>query len=169
MNIHRVLVVTAVIASVYGCYLPISGSVIDAETQQPIEGAVVLAEWTKTKGYGFTYTESYKVVEAVSDKEGKVKIEGCLCLFTNPPDVTVYKKGYVAWNNKFIFPKYEKRTDYMRQNDSDFKLYKYQDTYSRKDHISFIHGSINYGLTGSQKKSIEDAIRWEQLESVKDK
>ena len=75
-----------------GCYLPVNGRVIDAETNQPIEGAVVLVEWTKTKGFGFTYTESYKVAETTSDKDGKFELPGCYSAFVNEPDLTVYKK-----------------------------------------------------------------------------
>ncbi len=144
-----------------GCYVPITGHIIDAETQQPIEGAVVLVEWTKTHGYGDHWTESYKVVEAVSDNDGKVKLEGCFCPFTNPPDVTVYKKGYVAWNNKYIFPRYTTRKDFNWQYGFVHKMESFKKEYSYRDHVLFIHGCINYGLPENTKRSIEDAIDWE--------
>ena len=60
-----------------GCYAEMTGTVVDAETGAPIEGAVVLVEWTVTKGVpGMTVTETYKVIEKITDKEGKVKIPG---------------------------------------------------------------------------------------------
>ena len=73
----------------------------------------MLVEWTKTHGLGEHWTESAKVVETLSDKEGQVNIAGCYDPFVQPPDVTIYKKGYVAWNNYYIFPNSEHRTDFV--------------------------------------------------------
>jgi hypothetical protein len=48
-----------------------TGTVQDAETGAPIEGAVVFVEWTKTKGLpGLTSTKVYKIVEVETDKDG---------------------------------------------------------------------------------------------------
>lgn len=152
-----------------GCYATITGTVFDAETGEPIEGAVVLVEWTRTKGLGLTYTESYKVIETVSDKEGKVMISGTFNPLVNPPEVTVYKKGYVAWNNKFIFPEYNKREDFKWQNNYVVRLEHFKPEYSYDEHVSFIHGSINYGLPGSEKKLMEEAIRREQLKALEER
>lgn len=105
-----------------GCYFPMSGKVIDAETSQPIEGAVVLVEWTKTHGIGEHWTESAKVVEVISAKDGIVKISGCYDPFVRSPDVTIYKKGYVAWNNYYIFPNSLHRTDFKWGRGYIFKL-----------------------------------------------
>ena len=58
---------------VTSCNAEITGTVVDAETGQPIEGAVVLVEWTMTKGVpGMSHTESYKIVEEITDKEWEV-------------------------------------------------------------------------------------------------
>ncbi|MCK9418015.1 MAG: carboxypeptidase-like regulatory domain-containing protein [Nitrospirae bacterium] len=142
-----------------GCYAGITGKVIDAETQQPVEGAVVLVEWTKTKGVpGMAATESYKVIEMLSDKEGKVTISGVLDPWVNPPHITVYKKGYVAWNNEFIFPDYKKRTDFKWENEQIIKLYSFRKEYLRKDHVFFLHSMTHWG------KLINEAYRWEELE-----
>jgi len=170
MNIHRVVIVFALSAFIAGCYLPISGRVLDAETQQPIEGAVVLVEWTKTHGFGEYWTESYKVVETLSDKDGVVKIAGCYSPFVNVPDVTVYKEGYVAWNNKAIYPEYIKRSDFKWANGFSAKLIPFDGKrYNHADHVLFIHGSIHYGLPGHSKELIENAIRGEELKSMEDK
>lgn len=150
-----------------GCYLPMSGRVIDAETKQPIEGAVVLVEWTKTKGFGFTYTESYKVAETLSDKEGKFELPGCYSAFVNEPDLTIYKKGYVAWNNKIIFPLYDKRTDYIWRSGYVFRLERFLQGYSRDQHTSFIHRAINLGF--GEKKLIVNAYDWEETEAFKER
>jgi hypothetical protein len=104
IKVYRLIPVSLLLALITGCYFSISGRVIDAVTEQPIEGAIVLVEWTKKHGFGDAWTESYKVVESVSDNEGNVKIEGCYGFFVEPPDVTVYKKGYVAWSSRWTFP-----------------------------------------------------------------
>jgi hypothetical protein len=89
-----------------------TGTVVDAETGKPIEGAVVLVEWTMTKGLGLTHTTSYKVTEMVTDNDGRFTVYTVPNPLVNAPDITVYKKGYVAWSSRWIFPNYDKRSDY---------------------------------------------------------
>jgi hypothetical protein len=146
------------------CYAGIRGIVVDAETSQPIEGAVMLVEWTITKGLpGLAYTESYKVVEMVSDKEGVVNLEeGVLNPLVNPPHVTVYKKGYVAWNNEFIFPDYRERKDFTWRDGYKLKLEIFKHEYSYDAHIKFINGAIRSGIAIDKKDLIKEAFEWEK-------
>jgi hypothetical protein len=145
-----------------GCYSEMTGTVVDAETGAPVEGAVVLVEWTVTKGVpGMTVTESYKVIEAVTDKEGRVNISGVFNPSVNPPHVTVYKAGYVAWNDDFIFPDYKKRTDFKWRNDYMFKLEKFRPEYKYDSHIFFIHSAVRTGAI-ERKKLMLNAIEWEE-------
>jgi hypothetical protein len=148
-----------------GCYAEVTGIVVDAETGQPIEGAVVLVEWTRTKGLpGLTHTESYKVVELVSDKEGKATLpEGGPDPLTNPPIVTVYKKGYVAWNNEYIFPGYKERTDFKWREGFVFTLEKFKPEYSYKKHVLFIATSIRSQMATENKGLMNSAIQWEKI------
>ncbi len=74
MKIKLLAVIALMLLVETGCYLPVSGQVVDAETNKPIEGAVVLVEWTKTKGYGLTYTESYKVAETLTENSTRGQI-----------------------------------------------------------------------------------------------
>lgn len=163
MNIRLVIIIICTVLTVSSCYLPINGKVIDAETQQPIDGAIVLVEWTKKHGFGDAWTESYKVVEAVSDKDGTVNVGGCYSPFVEKPDVTVYKKGYVAWSSRWIFPGYENRTDF-RWTDYVFKLERFKTEYSHDAHTGFIDSCINASLKNNYefKKPIFNAIEWEQ-------
>lgn len=138
-------------------YADITGKVVDAETSEPIEGAVVLVEWTVTKGLlGMTNTESLKVVEAVTDQEGRFNIDDKVpepepdyrlmaISKVNPPEVTIYKRGYVAWNNEYIFPSYKKREDFKWQTYNLYRLVRFKDEYDLDAHISFIHMAIGYG------------------------
>lgn len=145
--------------SIVGCYMPIKGRVIDAETQQPIEGAVVMVEWTKKHGFGDSWTESYKVVEVVSDKEGMVQIKGCYSPFVELPHVTVYKKGYVAWNDESIFQG-PARTDF-KWGDYVFKLEHFRPGYSHDRHLYFIRSSIHSAQNLESKQTIYRAFDWE--------
>lgn len=156
---HLLILVISILLFATGCEAEISGTVVDAETGQPIEGTVVLVEWTKTKGLpGMTHTEPYKVIEVISDKEGKVTISGVFNPMVNSPRVTLYKKGYVAWNNEYIFPKWEKRKDFKWTEGVIIKLEPFKKEYSRADHVYFLHTVTHWG------KLMNEAYRWEELE-----
>lgn len=164
MKIKQIFLAIIFLFVITGCEGTITGIVVDAENGQPIEGAVILVEWTKVKGIpGMTHTESYKVVEAVTNKEGKASIEGVAAYFVSMPRVTVYKKGYVAWNNEYVFPDWKKRTDFKWENNYVFKLEKFKPEYSYDKHIAFIRASM--GMTLDQKKIMYKAIRWEDLKA----
>jgi hypothetical protein len=153
-----------VLLFVTGCYFPITGRVINTETNQPIEGAVVMVEWTKLHGFGDRVTESYKVLETVSDKDGKVSIGGCYSPFVEPPHVTVYKKGYVAWNDEYIFPSWTKRKDFSwsKYGGPVFILETFKPGYSYDKHASFIRASIHSAQNFKSKQLIYEAYGWEE-------
>jgi hypothetical protein len=148
-----------------GCHAEMTGTVIDAETEKPIEGAVVLVNWTITKGVpGLTYGEDYKTVEAITDKEGKFRVFGVLNPFVNPPTIVVYKKGYVAWRNDFIFPDYKKREDFQWTSKQVFRMEHFKKIYSHYKHIFFFSSSLS--LDTSSK--LYQAYIWEDLLSSKE-
>ncbi len=87
---------------------PFRGTVVDAQTQAPVEGAVVLAHWEVSTG-GFADEEGcvseLAITEAVTDKEGRYafpgwgpRYAGCLNFpyFRNSrsPRILVFKPGY---------------------------------------------------------------------------
>lgn len=146
----------------------ITGTVVDAESGAPVEGAVVLVEWTKAEGMpGLTSTKSYKVVEAVTDKEGKFTVEDMKKILIDPPDVAIYKKSYVCWSSRIIFPDWRNRTDFKWGKTTLFKLEHFKSEYSYIKHTSFIGSAINSGL--SEKKLINEAYYWEELEASKER
>lgn len=147
-------------AGCHACYPDINGTVVDAETGQPIEGAIVLVEWTKRVGFGDYHTESVKVVEVITDKDGKFKVTGIKNPLVDPPDMTIYKKGYVAWNNKIIFPEYSKR-DFKWQSGNLFRLDRFKEDYSYDKHVSFLRRTIGTSLNLESKKIIYNAFEWE--------
>ena len=169
MRNHKLLIFIIILSIVgflvfrSGGYPPMTGTVVDAVTGQPIEGAVVLVEWTRTHGIGEHWTESFKVEDAVTGKNGKFTVAGLDVRDVDRPDVTVYKNGYVAWSSRWIFPSYENRTDF-RWGDIVFKLEHFRAEYSHDAHTSFIDSSINASLKNNYefKETIFRAIEWEQ-------
>ena len=136
-----------------GCTTPITGKIVDAETGQPIKGAILLVEWTKVHGFGNTYTSSEKVAEVFSDKDGIVKIPGYNDPTAQGPDVTIYKPGYVAWNSNYIFPGNKNRTDFKWKEGYVFKLEKFKEGYSYVDHGGFLGICINRSVTKHNKET----------------
>lgn len=99
--------------------------VVDANTGEPIEGAVALAIWrkhsiTKRAWWEGGTTVVARVEEAVSDKEGKLYIDDFWDwhLFKNRyPHLTIYKPGYICWDQEFIYIeeyKWERRSDFSK-------------------------------------------------------
>jgi hypothetical protein len=74
---------------------PYEGKVIDAETNQPIVGAVVHGSWHKRYlGGGTEYYDSYEVL---TDKNGEFRIPGQgLLIFSDVEGITltIFKAGY---------------------------------------------------------------------------
>lgn len=154
MRIKHVFMISLLFFLITGCYATITGTIVDAETGEPIDGAVVLVEWTVTKGFGLTHHEVYKIIEVETDKEGKFTISGTLNPLVDPPDVVIYKAGYIAWRNDYIFPGWKKRTDFQYQNGQVFKLERWKDEYSHEEHHMFMaHGIIGASFDKTPKFS----------------
>jgi len=88
---------------------PISGpwraQLVDAETGQPLEGAVVLALWDKrTFGWPHPDRNYHDVDEVVSDADGRFIIPARDVSSRHPfekiigPIVTIFKPGYGQWD-----------------------------------------------------------------------
>jgi len=136
-----------------GCaYLPITGTVVDAETGKPIEGAVVLVEWTIKKGIGDKHTESVKVAEVLTDKDGKFDLPGCYRPFVEKPDLAIYKKGFVTWSSRNIFPTWENRKDFQWASNNKYNVEKFRNTYSYIDHGGFTTAAINSTISPENKQ-----------------
>jgi hypothetical protein len=157
-------------ALLFGCgYSTITGLVIDAETKQPIEGAIALVEYQKIHGFGFTYTLTDKVYEVLSDKDGKVELPGTMDPYVQHPIVTVYKAGYVAWNSKFIFPiGYTKRTDFAWKDRYVFRLERFRPEYSYNDHASFISNSYPSNDKINMIEQFLSATEWERYKATEE-
>jgi len=139
-----VLIFMVVMSS--SCYAEIIGKVADAETGQPVEGAIVLVQWTKTKGMpGMIHHEVDKIVEVETDKEGRFSIAEKYNPLINTADIVIYKDGYVAWRNDIIFPGWTKRKDFKLNVGIVIKLETFKEGFSRYDHCGF----MNHGIIGA--------------------
>ena len=127
--------------------------VVDSVTGEPIEGAVALAIWRKYTSKrtpfweGGNY-ENVRVEEAVSDKNGHIYIDGFWDWFSKP-HLTVYKFGYVCWDQFGFYHKTGTRKDFKSRK-RVVKLEKWPDDFSYARHSMYINSvTKNYRPPGS--------------------
>jgi len=116
----------------------ISGRVVDAETGEPIEGAIALCVWIEPRFLIETTHHVVSVSESISDNDGRIKAGGTWRMFLDPPELTIYKRGYRAWNNHERFPFAAIRTDFSWKNGFVAKMEKWKEGYSFNELHSFI-------------------------------
>lgn len=130
-----------------GCfYSAITGKVIDNATGKPIEGAVVVAQWTKKHGFGLTYHELSKITETLTDKEGAFSLSGTFDPFVQPPEMIIYKEGYIPWRNDMVFPGGSSKLakDHEWNNNVKYKLDAFTNKYTARQLWEF----MDYGIIG---------------------
>jgi hypothetical protein len=160
-RIKRAITIIIIMVFLSSCgYRGITGVVVESKTGKPVEGAVVLVEWTKTKGLpGLTYGETHKTVEAITGNDGAFRIPGVIDPFVNPPIVVVYKNGYVAWSSGYIFPSWEKRSKFEYKNGLMIELDHFKKEYSHADHVLFLSSAA---ISGSGGRILDAAYLWER-------
>lgn len=146
------------------------GRVVDEETGQPIEGAVVLGVWTHSIRFGLEGFRGYKTEDAVTSKNGRFFIWGVWnplinrwLPFVDSADLVVYKRGFVAWNNIATWHA-GPRTDFEWKNGLVLKMAKWKEGYSFREHEAFISTHTFPAMT----EAFADAMEWERHEQVKE-
>ena len=145
--------------------------VLDAETGKPIEGAVAIAIWRGEDKDGPWFEGGSQVAErieeAVSDKEGKIYIDDFWdwhLLELSYPRLTIYKPGYVCWDQKNIYIDRfhsEERKDFDKEN-RIARIKKWPDNFSFVSHWNFMD-SVTYGdIDNSQQKIFQKAFNFEK-------
>jgi hypothetical protein len=136
-----------------------TATVIDDETGRPIEGAVAIAIWRDYKGVSVVNAlhgggvKFKKAEEVVSDKDGNIFIPdfwkttkgkgGTGSVYD--PRLTIYKFGYVCWDQQEIFhprSRWEDRKDFNRNN-RIVRLKKWPEDMLFGEHSSFISNVTN--------------------------
>jgi hypothetical protein len=152
MKLLRAVLIMLVLMITFGCshYSDITGRVIDAATGKPIEGAVVVAQWTKARGWlGEQQRELHKIIETLTDKEGKFSLSGTVGFVLDPPEMIIYKEGYMPWRNDMIFPSTDIVKNHEWKNKETYKLDVFTNNYSFGQLYSFIDSAI-MGIGGSE-------------------
>jgi hypothetical protein len=118
----------------------INGRVVDAETQNPIEGAAVAIRWYENQdGKGFAKTRTIDVNQGLSDAKGNFK-------FPHHQDnhyvMGVYKEGYICWSSRSSFSNGARsasvpKTDTRVQKNMVVQLERLQGQHSQDQHASF--------------------------------
>ena len=130
-----------------GCATTLRDQVLDAQTGQPIEGPVVLGVRTKGAGLpGLSHTELVGVREAETDAAGRFALDGASGLLLDEQSITVYKFGYAAWNNQWIFPGFKPRPD--PRVPAEIRLEPFPAGGSHQQHMMFIRSATSSTLYG---------------------
>jgi hypothetical protein len=140
---------------------PIQSQVLDAQTGQPISGAAVLGVWTTRVGFpGLDHTELVGNREAETDAQGRFTLERPTANATGEEEITVYKYGYVAWSNVYIFQVPPGRPDHTTP--SEIRLEPFPPGASHKEHIYFINkaSSLTISRRGDRHR-FDEAIERE--------
>lgn len=123
--------------------------IIDAETGEPVEGAVALAVWWGSMaiggvgGGGGGLPVAREVKETVSDSKGRIYIDDFWdwhVFESDYPHLSVYKCGYSCWNRYRKFGG-GKRYDFDEKN-KIVRLEKWPNNFSALDHLWFINSRI---------------------------
>lgn len=146
MNRTLKLIVIAFLFLLAGCYPGINGKVVDATTGKPLEGVIVLAQWTKTGGLpGLTSSAPYAIRETETDKDGIFHISGVYYPFVDQPELVIYKEGYTPWRNDMDFKDMVKYDKNIWQNNITYKLNYLNKGYA----IDWLRIFVTSGIIGS--------------------
>jgi hypothetical protein len=125
-KLFRQIIIGAAIIVLTGCVSidgPYKGKVVDAETNQPIEGAVVHGSWHRIYlGGGSEYYDNY---ELLTDKNGEFKIPGqglmvgSIVSRVDGMMLTIFKAGYEQVRPSFWWG--------MRKYPDSYKMVTWQD------------------------------------------
>jgi hypothetical protein len=146
--------------------------VVDSATKKPIEGAVVVAQWTKLHGFGLTYHTLEKMTETQTDKNGVFTISGINAWFVEPPEMVIYKEGFLPWRNDSVFPGGSKSKDNEWVNNAVYRLDKYDDRFTLTQIESFIDGGfmgfdrITMPLIGTELDKLSSRRRQRQNTTI---
>jgi hypothetical protein len=124
---------------------PFDGTVIDAENERPVSGAVVEGTWAFERGIGLQGPAAALEVSTETAADGHFRLsipedlprgQGLrLRRFT----LVIYHRGHVAWRSDSNFPGGEPRHDFA-QGGNRIRLEKWQPSLSHYRHLVFMGG-----------------------------
>lgn len=107
------------------------------------------------------HTELVGVREVETDAEGRFTLERPSSRYNREDgeSVTVYKFGYIAWNNLFTFPPIGSGRREDTTVPAQIRLERFPEGESHQRHVSFIRGAKRSTLYGYERNpKFEDAV-----------
>lgn len=166
-TISLILMIVVIILGLptYGCSMKstVQLQVIDAETKEPIENAVALIYWLRPARFlliRWPGREDVELKETVSDKTGHFSIPA----YSNKDYeyyLTIYKKGYVCWSNREIFPTEEKRTTMVLKDGMVIEMERFKENYDKLDHANFVQSYSVASFALPHPSAFKEAIKEE--------
>jgi hypothetical protein len=102
------------------------------------------------------------VREAETDREGRFTLDRPPGVFgADDESVTVYKFGYVAWSNQFLFPSFKRRED--TKVPAPIQIIPFPSGENRRRHVDFISLATSGVGLSSQAPVFWKAARPEEL------
>lgn len=126
---------------------PFSGRVVDADSEKPIEGALVWCSWTFMRGIGSPAPLASRVVRVRSGPDGNYHLRGPEALPSGASaqlaalSVVVYKRGYVAYRHDWRFGQQPRRRRDFAQLYNIVRLSRWSSELSHAHHLLFVGGS----------------------------
>jgi len=148
MKSLRVVIFIFIMMVSSGCYHGINGKVVDNATGKPLEGALVVVQWTRPDIHSIEGISSAVIMntETLTDKNGKFVIRSTpYNPFANQPEMIIIKEGYIPWRNDEIFPGGNKEENKQWKNNETYKLDVFTEkyTYNQIDFFLFLQSGGN--------------------------
>jgi hypothetical protein len=128
-----------------GCssYMEMSGTVLDAKTGQPVEGARVAIVWSVKTGPDGSAFGGKRVAD--TDAAGHFVIEDAP-KWQNDVYFAIYKQGYICWEPTGVFNgtrgEYRDMGHQWRPGHQTYRLEPWVEGYSHDEHLRFISRAI---------------------------
>lgn len=109
---------------------PWGGKIIDIETKEPIEGAVVLAVWQRAyRTLAGDNTYFYEAKEVLTDKEGRYEIPAYtpinllpIISYIRKPEFTIFKPGYLSLSGRHLEENVINNPAEFKRNENMYRL-----------------------------------------------
>ena len=127
---------------------PFEGTVVDAETDRPIAGAVVAGSWAFERGTGLTGPAGAVEVATETGADGRYRVSALDPLPAGASmrvrrfTLIVYQKGYIGWRSDRRFPEGTVRRDFS-QRSNRVRLEKWRDGLLHHQHVVFLGGGAS--------------------------
>lgn len=150
-NLILFLIVVSFACCSCSFYNGLNGTVVDNATGQPLEGALVVVQWTKPRGIpGLQYRDLHKIAETLTDKQGAFSIDGTIGFLLDPPEMLIYKDGYIPWRNDMDFPGGHRNKDNEWKHNITYRLDIFTDKYTYRQLYHF----LDTGMMGNSRKEV---------------